>query len=361
MLRVTGLQVIERRSPERLGHVDVVPVRHAVRPIGCVTVDLGGEFEQPRFLHAIVEPVHAVQIVGRPLLLPEGRQEFFIGDTEFKAKVLLHQVQDSCILRVLVVSLQTEQHDHVGPQVVLALRAADRTLGLCRSEPAVLLPAVESALDPQVSLLDQGGIVQQVGSQDVAFEPVRHLFPPAIAGAGRTEPGIALLAQELADLSQVAMEASRLQRELLAQPTLRPHRADRQLHQRRRAQRLTIARIVRVARNEAECLASTTDTSSPVPTAADNDSPAPSSIASLIASRCPRHPVDPLVPITNSLCMMPPHCGMKIQCGRTAGPKPSGRAPLYLRAGSCGDTRPAGIAAFAEFAQCEKRGPNLDR
>ena len=124
MLRVARLQVITGGAAEGLGHVDVVPVRHAVGPIGGVAWILCGEFEQPRLARAVVQPVDAVQIVGRPLLLPERRQEVFLGDRQFKAKVLRHQVEDARVLRVFVVSLQAEQHDHVRPQVVLAFRAA---------------------------------------------------------------------------------------------------------------------------------------------------------------------------------------------------------------------------------------------
>ena len=53
-----------------------------------------------------------------------------------------------------------------------------------------------------------------------ALEPVGHLLPAAVALARRAQPGVVLLAQEAADLGQVAGEPVGLQLELLAQPAL---------------------------------------------------------------------------------------------------------------------------------------------
>ena len=145
MLRVFRLLVVDRRAAEALRDVHVVPVGHAVGPVGRVAMDLCGQFQQPRLAGAVVEPVDAGQVVARPLLLPEGEKEILLRHRQLPVEVLRHQLEHALVAGVLVVRLQGGEHDHVGPQVGLAL---DGRSGWPRAEVAVVALAGDGRLDP---------------------------------------------------------------------------------------------------------------------------------------------------------------------------------------------------------------------
>src|SRR5262249_47016926 len=164
-----------------------------------------------------------------PVLLPVRRQEVLLRDRELPVEVLGHQVEDALVAGVLVVRLEAAEHHHVRPEVVLAGGALDGALHLAGAEEAVVALARERRLDPDLRLLDLVVVAEEVGAVAEALEPVRHLLPAALALAGGAEPGVVLLAEELADLAEVAVEAGGLEFELLAEPAARRDGPDRQL------------------------------------------------------------------------------------------------------------------------------------
>src|ERR1051326_2851689 len=61
---VFRLEVINAWFSESLGDIDVVPVMHAGGPILHVVMDLGGEFEEPRFPSPVVQPIGSFDVVA---------------------------------------------------------------------------------------------------------------------------------------------------------------------------------------------------------------------------------------------------------------------------------------------------------
>ena len=102
---------------------------------------------------------------------------------------------------------------------------------------------LKRALDPDLRLVDDPLIAQDVAGVAEALEPVGQFLPRAVSFALGREPGVAILAEEAADLAQMAREAIGLQLQLPPDPALRLDRPDRQLDQRFRRQRRLIAHI----------------------------------------------------------------------------------------------------------------------
>ena len=137
-----------------------------------------------------------------------------------------HQLQDALIVGAFVIALQAKQGDHVGPQVFAARQVGGRAgAALIRAKPAVGLPTVEDAVDPDLRFLVHARVVEQVAAEHEALEPVGHFLPAVLAGAGLAEPGVFLFFEESADLHEMAVETFALQLELLTQPAFGPHGA----------------------------------------------------------------------------------------------------------------------------------------
>lgn len=221
-----------------------MPIRHALRPVGCLVEDPGRQVQELLVPRTVIKPINAGEIVAATLLLPERRQEVLVGDAEFPGKVLRHQADDTLIAGILVVRLERVQHGHVGPQVRLAGAVDARGFDISpRPEPSVLPLASDDPVDPHLGLGEHSRIAQYVGQVPIALQPIRRFLPELLAHTFRAEPGIVLFDQEPAQLRQMPEKTVGFQLKLFPQPALWLNRTDRQFDQWTRKQRLSIAHV----------------------------------------------------------------------------------------------------------------------
>src|SRR5262249_34845912 len=121
---------------------------------------------------------------------------------------------------------------------------------LARAEESIRPLAPERGLDPGTGLGDLGLVVEKVGTIAKALEPVGNLLPAVFALARRVEPGVPVFSKKPADLAEVAVKPFGLKLELLLQPSLRMHGADRQLDERAWRQWRTVSRIESISRRD---------------------------------------------------------------------------------------------------------------
>src|SRR5262249_1476646 len=158
---------IDARFTKTLRQVDAMPIVDAVRPVEACLVNLLTQVEKPGLAGPVVEPVNALEIVAGPDPGPVTGKEVCFRDLELPLKVACHEGEDPAIVRVFVIGLQNVEHDHVRPQVRLAL---ERCLEAARSEPAVRLLAGKDGIDPAPGLLDDGFVLEDVAEIAVSFQ-----------------------------------------------------------------------------------------------------------------------------------------------------------------------------------------------
>src|SRR5207302_8688288 len=95
-----------------------------------------------------------------------------------------------------------------------------------RPNPAVGLLAGENGVDPPAGVADNGFVFQDITEIAIAFQPIRQLFPSAMAFAPGTRPGIAFVPAPFRNLFEVAGHTIRFQFELVPQPASGSDRAD---------------------------------------------------------------------------------------------------------------------------------------
>ena len=237
---VSGLLEVNRRAAEALGDVHDVPIGDSPGPVCGIAVDLRAQLEEEFLAGEVIEPVNTGEIVAGPLVLPEGQEEIGIGDGQLPAEVFAHQVKDAFIAGIFIVRLQYVEHDHIGPDVGFA---ADVRQVRTRAEVTIFPLAGYSCLEPLAGLFDDALITQDVSDIAEALEPVRDLFPGAVAFAFGAEPGVIVFFEEPADFEQVPCIAVSLKLELPADPALRPDGTDGQLYKGARRQRRTVGRV----------------------------------------------------------------------------------------------------------------------
>ena len=211
---VAAHQIPGGRLAEALGHVDVVPVGQTafLHPVGRAAVYLPGKLEQEGLARAVVEPDDGEQVVAAAAVLPVVAQELLVGVLELPFVVGCEDGQHALVAAPLVVVLQDLQRQHVCPQL-----AASVLVLVDGAEETVCLTAAQDALDPELRLVEQRLVVQDVSEVGVAAEPVRHFFP-AVAAAG-FEPRVALLVEPVADFSELSAQSVLLPQEHLAHPS----------------------------------------------------------------------------------------------------------------------------------------------
>ena len=155
MPQIPRLEVIGCRPAQGLRDIHVMPVRHAVCPVGCVAVNLGRQIQELLVPRTVVKPVYAGEIVPTTHVLPEWRKEIFLRDSQLPGEVSGHQTDNTLVAGILVVRLESAQHGHVRPQVRLAgAVSAWRTEIGPRPEPSVLPLACDDTVDPLAGLVD---------------------------------------------------------------------------------------------------------------------------------------------------------------------------------------------------------------
>ncbi len=242
-----GLLVEGGGFAEALGHVDVVPIDNAPVPACCVLVDLFGELQEFCFSGAVIEPVEVVDLVAGPHFRPVTDEEPVVGHLHEVVGVAGHEVDDAGVFGLLVVGLEAEEHDHVGPEVVPAAEVGGESGAfLTRAKPAVRLAAIEGGLDPDSGFLDLVGPVEQDRAVLKAFEPVYGFLPSEFTAAVGIEPCVALLFQEAADVGELAVEAVGLELEHALGPTCWADTADWEFDEGGGEERGAVAGVERV-------------------------------------------------------------------------------------------------------------------
>jgi len=109
------LEVIRGRFPETLGDVYDMPVRERVGlpPIGGVTVELGGQFQQERIAGDVVEPIDAGEIVAAPAVLPVVLEKLFVRDGHLPSEIPGQEGDNARIVGGVIIGLQYLQHQHL--------------------------------------------------------------------------------------------------------------------------------------------------------------------------------------------------------------------------------------------------------
>ena len=183
--RVARLLVIHAGLAESLGDVDVVPIDDAGVPPGHVVVDFPAQIEQPGLAGAVVEPVGGFDGVAEADLGPIAAAEGFGRLGVEPLEVLGHERHDAFIAAVFVERLEDVEHDHVRPEVGVAVEAG---LVGARAEVAVGFLAGKGGVNPLAGALDDRFVLEDVAEVAVALEPVRQLFPAELALALGARP-----------------------------------------------------------------------------------------------------------------------------------------------------------------------------
>src|ERR1700686_1295594 len=154
-------------------------------------------------------------------MLPVRWKKISVGNSKFPLEIFGHQIDDALVMRVFVIGLQAVQHDHIGPEVELALGAGDGRLCpfTARAEEAIRPLALDRSFDPQFGFVNLFLVAEQIGTVTKALQPVGNFFPTAFAFSRWAKPSVIVFFQEGADLHEMAMEAGGLEFELFAQPT----------------------------------------------------------------------------------------------------------------------------------------------
>ena len=188
----------------------------------------------------VVKPIDTDDIITTAAFLPVIFQKLVIGNSHLPFKVVRHQVNDTLILRILVIGLQTPEHNHLCPKFTFSVAFVDRT------KVTIRLATGKYAFNPVLGFLNHLRVVQDICQIAVAFEPIGNFFP-AVVTTG-CQPSIIIFFQPGTDLSQVSGQTVTLQFEILLHPTFRLNTAYRQLYKIQWTKRSAIPCIIGIGR-----------------------------------------------------------------------------------------------------------------
>ena len=184
----------------------------------------------------VVKPVDTDDVITATAFLPIIFQKLVIGNSHLPLEVIRHQVNDTLILRILIIRLQTPEHNHLCPQFAFAVTFIDRT------EIAIRLATGKYTFNPIFGFFNHLRVIQDVCQITVPFEPVRDFLPAVIATS--CQPGIIILFQPSADFSQVSGQTVTLQLQILLHPSFGLNTTYRQLYKIQRSKRSAIPDII---------------------------------------------------------------------------------------------------------------------
>ena len=158
--------------------------------------------------------------------------------------VFEHERDDPLVAAVFIEGLQHVEHDHVRPEVWLSVEAgSERT----RAEPAIRFLAGKHRINPFAGFRDDAFVLEHIPKIAKALQPIRQLFPAAVALAICSRPRIAFELAPLGNLRQPSRHAAGFEFKLVAQPTLGCDRADGQLDECARYKRRPVGDIKRLS------------------------------------------------------------------------------------------------------------------
>ena len=222
--------LIENRGlAETLADLHVVAAADPVHPLLSGAHEFLAKLQQLGVTRAAVKPVNHVHVVAVARHSPAAPEELRVVERQLIVEEPLHQLENARVTTVLIVKTVGVEHVEVGHEIRLLPVESGKRL---RSEVAVGPLPGQRRLQPCLGLGHQRGIAEQEGGGGVAAQPIRNLFPEAIALARGIQPGVVVLLEESADLAEVAVETVGLQPQLSMQPTLRFDRAQRQADER---------------------------------------------------------------------------------------------------------------------------------
>ena len=184
----------------------------------------------------VVKPVDTDDVITATAFLPIIFQKLVIGNSHLPLEVIRHQVNDTLILRILIIRLQTPEHNHLCPKFAFAVTFIDRT------EIAIRLATGKYTFNPIFGFFNHLRVIQDVCQITVPFEPVRDFLPAVIATS--CQPGIIILFQPSADFSQVSGQTVTLQLQILLHPSFGLNTTYRQLYKIQRSKRSAIPDII---------------------------------------------------------------------------------------------------------------------
>ena len=184
----------------------------------------------------VVKPVDTDDVITATTFLPIIFQKLIIGNSHLPLEVIRHQVNDTLILRILIIRLQTPEHNHLCPKFAFAVTFIDRT------EIAIRLATGKYTFNPIFGFFNHLRVIQDICQIAIPFEPVRNFLPTVIATG--CQPGIIILFQPSADLPQMSGQTVALQFEILLHPAFGLNTTYRQLYKIQRSKRSAIPDII---------------------------------------------------------------------------------------------------------------------
>src|SRR5437660_1750922 len=117
---------------------------------------------------------------------------------------------------MLVIRLEAEEHNHVGPIITAAILFEP----LVRPKIAVRPLAGKNAFNPDLTLGNHLWVVENVTKFNVTLQPIRQFLPAVFAFAIFAEPGVIVLLQPGADFTEVTAETIALAAQHFEQPAV---------------------------------------------------------------------------------------------------------------------------------------------
>ena len=221
---------------ESLGQVDAVHAplpgedvtgKEEGRPVRRLGMQPLPQFKQPRLAGEIVQPEDDVQVVRPAPPAPVGPMvERSVGEmVRLIPEIGFQERQRPRVLRRFVILADDLQGHHLRPPVVRLppLQAIDIGMVRGRSHIPVRLSGRKDSLHPDLRLVHQRPVLQEIRQRQQAVQPVGSPLPRIPVAA---QPGIVRSDHLRIHLVQGPGQSLRLQAELFLQPAIGPDGAD---------------------------------------------------------------------------------------------------------------------------------------